>query len=145
MNLFSHTHSRVIPQLAVLIVCYFWTEFQVHAADLYHRYITRDISLAIEVGENVGSTALTIQDIDGVVSQRLEELLPKLLGQLVQTITNDAQVKRTQSILANNVGHLTLFLTFSYFASMLKPNSESTGWKLTLSWQSAALSTDKSP
>lgn len=45
-------YYRVIPQLAVLIVCYFWTEFQIHATDTYYRYITRDVALAIEVMEN---------------------------------------------------------------------------------------------
>lgn len=90
----------MIPQLAVLIVCYFWTEFQVHAADLYHRYITRDVSLAIEVGENVGATTLTVQDIDGVISRRLEELVPKIIGQLVQTIPNNGgEVRKSRKIL----------------------------------------------
>lgn len=65
-----------------------------HAADLYHRYITRDVSLAIEVGENAGAMSLSIQDIDVVITRRLEELVPKIIGQLVQTIpNNDVKVK----------------------------------------------------
>ena len=75
-------------------MCYFWAEFQIHASDLYHRYITRDVSLAIEVAENVGSTAvMTIQDIDGVISRRLQELVPVIVGQFVQTFPINEQVK----------------------------------------------------
>ena len=36
----------------MLCVCYFWDDFRIHANDIYHRYITNDVNLAIEVAEN---------------------------------------------------------------------------------------------
>ena len=86
-------HFRVIPQLAVLIICYFWPEFQIHAADIYHRYITRDVSLVVEVGENVGATTLTVQDIDGVISRRLDEIVPKIIDKLKKIPNHDGEVR----------------------------------------------------
>ncbi len=36
----------------MLCICYFWDEFKIHATDVYHRYITSDISLACEIIDN---------------------------------------------------------------------------------------------
>ena len=48
----TQSKRRVIPQLAVLCVCYFWDDFKIHANDVYHRYITNDVTVALEVLDN---------------------------------------------------------------------------------------------
>lgn len=46
-------------------MCYFWDEFKIHSTDVYHRYITSDLSLACEIVLN-SNKILAIKDITNV-------------------------------------------------------------------------------
>lgn len=37
--------------MAILVVLYFWGDFQIHATDIYLRYVTTDIELWMETDE----------------------------------------------------------------------------------------------
>lgn len=57
--------------MAVLAVCHFWPEFQIHASDIYYRYITNDITLAVEIVENSAEK-------DGLAVMKLAEMQTKM-------------------------------------------------------------------
>lgn len=42
---------RVTPQVAILVVLYFWGDFQIHATDIYLRYVTADVERWMEMEE----------------------------------------------------------------------------------------------
>jgi len=62
----------------VLVVCHFWDDFKIHAADVYRRYVTDDVSLAVEIVENN-------TDRDGLAAMKLVEMEKKLaeFGQII--------------------------------------------------------------
>lgn len=57
--------------IAVLVVCYFWSDFKVHATDVYHRYVTSDVTLAVEIVENGAEK-------DGLAAMKLVEMEKKM-------------------------------------------------------------------
>lgn len=48
-NLFT---IRTTPQVAILVILYFWGDFQIHAVDIYLRYVTAEIEQWVERDEN---------------------------------------------------------------------------------------------
>lgn len=55
----------------MLVVCHFWDDFKIHAADVYRRYVTDDVSLAVEIVENN-------TDRDGLAAMKLAEMEKKI-------------------------------------------------------------------
>lgn len=59
----------------VLVVCYFWDDFKIHASDVYHRYVTNDISLAVEIIENDAEQGGTAEMKLAEMEKKVEEFM----------------------------------------------------------------------